>query len=278
MFAAELLQHSRQRLQPAVGKYAEQLPLGRCRVGERPEQVEYGAHAEFLAHGGDMAHGGVELRRHEEADIGLLERALQRGNACGEVDAELAQHVGGAAWRRHAAIAVLDHRHTAGRDHEGHRGGNVERALGVAAGAAGVDGAFGGAELRRFQAQHFGPGGDFIHRLALDAQGQQECTHLRRGRARVHDDLERARRLLAAKVAAFGENGEDLLDGVGAHIPSRKFLSSWWPCCEAMLSGWNCTPCVLWVLCDRPMMIPSPVSAVISKQSGRLARSTISEW
>ena len=34
---------------------------------------------------------------------------------------------------------------------------------------------------------------------------------------------------------------------------SRKFFSIRWPCSEAMLSGWNCTPCTGKLSCIRPI-------------------------
>src|SRR4029078_6475791 len=61
---------------------------------------------------------------------------------------------------------------------------------------------------------------------------------------------------------------------------SRKLASSAWPCSEAMLSGWNCTPCTGCVLCCRPMTRPpsvGEVSAVTARLSGRVARSTMRE-
>ena len=53
---------------------------------------------------------------------------------------------------------------------------------------------------------------------------------------------------------------------------SRKFCSSAWPFSEAMLSGWNCTPCTGWVLCITPWMTPSSLVAVTSSAAGMLSR------
>ncbi len=56
-------------------------------------------------------------------------------------------------------------------------------------------------------------------------------------------------------------------------VPSfRKFFKIWRPFSVRMLSGWNCTPQMGKVLCRTPMISPSSVSAVISKQSGRVSR------
>ncbi len=58
----------------------------------------------------------------------------------------------------------------------------------------------------------------------------------------------------------------------------RKFSSSFLPSCVRMDSGWNCTPCTGCCLCIRPMISPSSVHAVISRQSGSVSRLTMSEW
>ena len=51
-----------------------------------------------------------------------------------------------------------------------------------------------------------------------------------------------------------------------------------WPYCEAIDSGWNCTPCIGKLLWDNPIITPSSVSAVTSSSLGRVDLSTISEW
>ena len=61
-------------------------------------------------------------------------------------------------------------------------------------------------------------------------------------------------------------------------VRRTKFASSSWPCSEAMLSGWNCTPWIGSSRCINPMIRPSSLSAVTFSTSGRVSRSTISEW
>ena len=90
------------------------------------------------------------------------------------------------------------------------------------------------------------------------------------GWSAVHGGLSAIRRR-GAPVSRCG--------GAGARpASSRKLASSACPCSEAMLSGWNCTPCTGWVLCCSPMIRPSAVLAVTARLSGRPSRSTISEW
>ena len=52
----------------------------------------------------------------------------------------------------------------------------------------------------------------------------------------------------------------------------RKFLRINRPLSVRMLSGWNCTPQIGSCLCFTPMISPSSVSAVISRQSGNVSR------
>ena len=61
-------------------------------------------------------------------------------------------------------------------------------------------------------------------------------------------------------------------------VSVKKFFSSAWPCSVSTDSGWNCTPSTASVLWRTPMISPSSVQAVISRQSGRLSRSITSEW
>jgi len=59
---------------------------------------------------------------------------------------------------------------------------------------------------------------------------------------------------------------------------ARKFASCFAPPSEPMDSGWYWSDSIGSVLCRSPMISPSSASAVISKQSGSVARSTASEW
>ena len=58
----------------------------------------------------------------------------------------------------------------------------------------------------------------------------------------------------------------------------RKFASRLLPSVVRIDSGWNWTPSTLSRRWRRPMMMPSGVVAETSRQSGRLWRSTTSEW
>src|SRR6202035_5187430 len=114
----------------------------------------------------------------------------------------------------------------------------------------------------------------------------EEASHLRlRGVAR-HHAVEGERGLVLAQPLAQGELPEQRLEVAGrlAHAATlcaaarrRKLRSRSWPPSEAMLSGWNCTPCSGRSRWASPMMMPSSVSAVTARAAGKPARSTISE-
>lgn len=80
------------------------------------------------------------------------------------------------------------------------------------------------------------------------------------------------------KTPAFLHVGETGLKFPGDFYILRKFPSRRLPSVVRMDSGWNWTPWMGRSLCWRPMISPSAVSAVISRQSGKVSRFTIREW
>src|SRR5262249_52693584 len=134
------------------------------------------------------------------------------------------------------------------------------------------------------------------------AQRHQEGAHLRRRGGAVGHLLKRPAGLLLGQGGAGGDLLDQLAQFVGRlgihgcsvaqaawregltlrcrgarPAISRKLASRAWPCSEAMLSGWNWTPCTGCFLCCSPMMRPSAVRAVTARPLGRPSRSTISE-
>ena len=125
-FGAEFFQRVRHRLDPGGGIDAEQLVIGRGRVGQRAQQIENRADAQLLPHGRDMAHGRMKARRHQETDAALAQAALQHRNFGIDIDAQRRQHVRRAGLRRHGAVAMLGHRHAARGQHESRGGGDID--------------------------------------------------------------------------------------------------------------------------------------------------------
>ena len=87
--------------------------------------------------------------------------------------------------------------------------------------------------------------------------------------------------LMALRVR--GEALEEIIGAAALSRPfhaaarSKKFFMIVEPCSERMLSGWNCAPWIGSDRCERAMIWPSRVSAVIARSGVQVSRSTTSE-
>src|SRR5690606_1502803 len=174
---------------------------------------------------------------------------------------------------------------THGRNEDRGGSGNVERADAVAAGADDVDSVFGGVHRDHLFVHDRDGSGDLTDAFALETHAHKEGTDLAGRGFAGHNDAHDRAHFLASEVAALGDLVQGLLDihqaaffPVKSRAMLRKFCRRAWPFSEAMLSGWNCTPCTGSVLCCMPMMRPSSVVAVTSSVSGRVSCLTIRLW
>ena len=103
---------------------------------------------------------------------------------------------------------MLGHRHAAAGDDEGGGGRDVERALGVAAGAAGVDGTLGRRDGGHVRAHGPRSPGDLLDRLTANAQRHQERADLGLGRLAAHQGQESGLGPLGAERRATREHTE----------------------------------------------------------------------
>ena len=197
----------RQRLDQFYIKHAHDLTAGAGRVRQRPQDVEDRAHAQFAPRTDGVLHRAVQQRREQEADAGFGQAALDGGHVRFDVHAQRLEHVRAAGSTGHRAVAVLGHREAASRRHDGRRGGDVERARVIAAGAAGVNDHRAGRRLdaRGFLAHHPRAAGNLVDRLALDSQRNQKARHLRRRGFTGHDRVHGRGRLIARQVFAGDE-------------------------------------------------------------------------
>ena len=218
-------------------------------------------------------------RGHHEANADLVDRALGHIRADHHVHAHLGQRVRGARFRRQVTVAMFGNGHAGARDNECGRGRDVQGAQRVAAGADDVHRALGRVHCVALGAHDGGSGGIFCHAFPARPHGGQQRAHLGRCRAAFKQLFKRVFGL-TARQRAFGGRKNQRFHRV-AHAATfvffRKFSSIAWPCSDRMLSGWNCTPSISSSLWRRPMIRPLSSSAVISRQSGRVARSTTSE-
>jgi hypothetical protein len=181
---SETLEYVGQRFDPIGREDADDLALDPSRIGQRPQEIEYGPRAQLDARGSDVLHGAVMARGHEEAGAGFPERAFDQRHVSVDVDPEGRQNVGRAAFGGQRPVAVLGHRHAAPCDHELAGGGDVIGADGVAAGAAGVDRAFGRLDGRHLGAHAARRAGDLVDRFAAHPERHEKAADLgRRGLA-----------------------------------------------------------------------------------------------
>ncbi len=187
-------------------------------IGERAEQIENRAHAQFAARGNRIARGGVHRGCVEKADADLFDGF---GDTFGrEIDfySEGFEHVGRAAARAGGTVAVFGDAHAGSGDDEGHGGGNVERATRVAAGAAGVHEHFvgmfaaGGKNWGGVAAHGQGEADDFVNRFAFYAQRDQQAGDLLGAGLAGKDLLHRGLGLGAREIFALDEFVERFVD------------------------------------------------------------------
>ena len=132
---AKLLESLGERFEPCHRGNAEELARHAGWIGERPQQVEDRARAQFHPHRRDVAHGNVMGLGEHEAQVRFAQTAREMGRIEADLDAKRGQHVGRARFGRGGAVAVLGDRHAAAcHDHGGERGDVVAAGL-VAAGA-----------------------------------------------------------------------------------------------------------------------------------------------
>jgi len=199
-----------------VGERAADQPSPRPgRISKRSKEIENSGHPELAAHRGRVPIQRVEHRREAEPDPHLGEAA--RDLVGSEVDAyaECLQRVGAAGQRGRRPVAVFDHRHACGRNHNRRHGGQVDRVDAIAAGTDDVDGVVADSVVGH------------LARVAQHDVGQ--LTDLGRGgnlhlhRHRESCDLSRPR------VA-----GHDLVHGPGGLSPgqvlsARQTTQNLWP-------------------------------------------------
>jgi hypothetical protein len=195
-FRAQLRQRLGDERQPLPAEHAQQLLAGVGGVGQRSQQVEHCAHAEFTAHRGDMAHRGMVQRREHKPDADLLDALRDLFGREVQVHAQRFQHIGTAALAADGAVAVLGDGYARRRDHERRRRREVPSLQRVAARAAGVqqvrviDG-----NLHRVGAHGACEADQLLQRLAARAHRHQHARNLHRRQRAVHHRVHQRLRL-----------------------------------------------------------------------------------
>jgi hypothetical protein len=186
-----------------------------------------------------VAHGRVVHGSHQERDAAALQQPRCVAGRDVERYAERLEHIGAARPAAHGAIAVLGDRHPRRcRDQRG-AGRQVERALAVAPGAAGVEHERKAVIDRYHRSSHrLDRCGDDLGVLSAQAQRDGEAGDLHRrplaGQDRVEHPPDRAR----GNATRRGELGEDLGETCGlGHSASNQFCTSCMPCSVRIDSG-----------------------------------------
>ncbi len=137
-----------------------------------------------------MFHGRMQLGREQKADPHLIDAFADLLRRQVQVDAQLVEHVGAAAFAAGGAVAVLGDLQSRARRHKSDRRADVERPRLIAAGAAGIQQQIGvgfGRDAVGIGAHRPRAADDLVLRLALHAQRHQVRADLRLGRAARHD-------------------------------------------------------------------------------------------
>ncbi len=276
---AQPLQHARLDADQIGVEHAHDLLFCARRIGQRPEDVEYGFDAKLAAHRRGMFHRTVVVGRKHETDAGGGNRLRHGLRFQVDVHPEQFQHIGAAGFARDRTAAVFGDFGARCRGDKHRRRRHIEGMRGIAAGAAGID------QLWRIRhrhrggklAHHRGRGGDFTDGFLFDAQTGNDCSNQHRRHLAAHDLPHQRQHLVVKNLAMFNDARQRFLR-LHQRFSSRKFFSIWWPCSVRIDSGWNCTPSTASVLWRTPMISPSSVQAVTARQSGRLLRSITSEW
>ncbi len=116
----------------------EQLDGRAGRIDARPQQIHDRPHFELPPDQRGVLHPGVVGGREQEAEAGLVEQRSGLGWIDLDLRAERLQHIGRAAARADAAVAVLGDGQAARRGDEPGRGRHVDQPRPVAASAAAI--------------------------------------------------------------------------------------------------------------------------------------------
>ena len=134
----ELLEHLGHHLRQGAVVHPDDLRRGAGRIGQGTENVEDRADPDLSAGEHHELHGLVEQRRIAESDPDLVHAPPHALGGQIQPHAQRLHDVRAAAQAAHGPVAVLRHRDSRARHHEGGGRGDVEGPGRVAAGAAGV--------------------------------------------------------------------------------------------------------------------------------------------
>ena len=225
-------------------------------IGQRAEQVENRAQTQLAASSLHVLHRRMHGGGEKKRDSYLFQTGRDLRDRQVDVHAQRFHHVGGAALRGHAAVAMLGDAYAGSSDDEGGCRRNIERAAGIATGAAGIDervapGAAGvedgvGVEFEWNSggADGFGKSDDFFDRFALHVQGHEQRGNLC-VRALAGEDFghHRVRLFAGERLTVNGDTMEDVEDHKIQATAETRLLSNRISVAVSVFGG-HCRPSV----------------------------------
>jgi len=213
--------------------------IGRVgRVGQRPEDVEQGTHAQFAPYRRRMLHGAVMIGGKHEADAHFIDARPDLRRRQVDIHAEGFEYVGAARLRRDRTATMFGDACASRRGDE-HRGGrDVEGLRTVATRAASVyqAGAVADQHLGRQLAHDLRGGRDFADRLLLHAQADNDRGDHDRRHFAAHDLTHQGDHFIVKNLAVFDDPCQGVL-GLHLACSSRKFCNRSWPLSLRIDSG-----------------------------------------
>ena len=215
----QLLHHADLNAHQVRMKYAHQRIRRRCRIRQRPQNIEQSPHPHFTAHRRNVLHRRMMIGREHKANAGLFETLRDLGGIEGNCSPQGFEDIGRSGLGRDAAIAVLGNPCARCRGDEHCCGGDIERVSAIAPRANDIDDGSAGADLHRDSelAHDHRRSSDFADRLFFDAQsGQDRGCHHRRDLTE-HDLPHEVEHLVLKNLSVLDRSGQGFLGGDYSH-------------------------------------------------------------
>ena len=271
-FAAERAKRTGDQLEHRRVRYADQLAVGAGRVGQRPEEVEHGAHAQRLADRHDVACGGVMGRGEHEAEADIVDAARDRLGLQVDAGPERLEQVGGPRLAGGRAVPVLGDAAARGGSDEGGRGRDVEGRApppvpAVSSRSPSTFTRVAMARMVRARPVTSSTVSPFVRSAIRNAAIWTSLT------PPLHYLGEHVLRLRRRQVTAGRDRVDRLADRQAGTRRARKLSRIRLPDGVRMDSGWNWTPSAGSVRWRMPITVP-PEWALSSKSSGSSGSTT----
>ena len=205
MLCAQALQRTHLNTHQVFVEHAHQNIGGTGRIGQRAQDVEDGAYAQFLAHRGHILHCRMVIGREHETNAHIADAIGNLRGVQVDIDAQRLHRVGAARLAADAAATMLANLAARRRNHKGGAGGDIEGVGPIAARAHDVD------QVRLVMhvhlvgelAHHFGSRRDFTNRFLLHAQPGEDGRRHDGRQLTAHDHAHQVQHFVVEDFAVF---------------------------------------------------------------------------